>query len=140
VPFLVCGHRRTTTKNISRIFLLEYDEKAPADWPKSEHKSPMGPYCVVHESFQSSETIYGYTEVPRIPFGIVSLELTSYALSLGKFDSPDRHNPEVVKGEKIAIGSCISCHNNGSAGGKMAQRPWQVLAANSIYNGNYFRQ
>lgn len=100
----------------------------------------MGPYCVVHENFQSSETICGYTEAPRIPFGIVSLELTSYALSLGKFDSPDRHNPEVVKGEKIAIGSCISCHNNGSAGGKMAQRPWQVLAANSIYNGNYFRQ
>jgi hypothetical protein len=27
-----------------------------------------------------------------------------------------------------------------SAGGKMAQRPWQVLAANSIYNGDYFRQ
>ncbi len=122
------------------IFLLKYDGKAPADWPKSEHNSPMGPYCVVHENFQSSETIYGYTEAPRIPFGIVSVELTSYALSFGKFGAPDRHNPEVVKGERIAIGSCISCHNNGSAGGKMAQRPWQVLAANSIYNGNYFRQ
>src|SRR5258708_29290891 len=98
----------------------------------------MGPYCVVHENFQSSETIYGYTEAPRIPFGIVSVELTSYALSFGKFGAPDRHNPEVVKGERIAIGSCISCHNNGSAGGKMAQRPWQVFAADSIYNGNYF--
>jgi hypothetical protein len=122
------------------IFLLKYDGKAPADWPKSEHNSPMGPYCVVHQNFQPSETIYGYTESARIPFGVVSVELTSYALSLGKFDAPNPNNPEVIKGEKIAIGSCISCHNNGSAGGKMAQRPWQVLAANSIYNGDYFRQ
>jgi hypothetical protein len=102
------------------IFLVKYDGKAPADWPKSEHNSPMGPYCVVHENFQSSETIYGYIEPPRISFGIVSVELTSYALSLGKFAALDRHNPEVVKGEKIAIGSCVSCYNNGSAGGKMA--------------------
>jgi hypothetical protein len=122
------------------IFLLKYDGKAPADWPKSEHDSPMGPYCVVHENFQPLETIYGYTEAPRIPFGIVSVELTSYALSLGKFDSAGQINSEVVKGEKIAIGSCVSCHNNGSAGGKMAQHPWQVLAANAVYNGDYFRQ
>jgi mono/diheme cytochrome c family protein len=122
------------------IFLLKYDGKTPPDWPKSEHNSPMGPYCVVHENFQSAETIYGYTEAARIPFGIISVELTSYALSLGKLDAPKPSNPEVIKGEKIAIGSCVSCHNNGSAGGKMAQRPWQVLAANSIYNGNYFRQ
>jgi hypothetical protein len=25
------------------IFLLKYDGKSPADWPKSEHNSPMGP-------------------------------------------------------------------------------------------------
>jgi hypothetical protein len=55
------------------IFLLKYDEKAPPDWPKSEHDSPMGPYCVVHENFQPSETIYGYTEAARIPFGIISV-------------------------------------------------------------------
>ena len=122
------------------IFLLKYDGKAPAEWPKSEHDSPMGPYCVVHESFQPLETVYGYTEAPRIPFGIVSVELTSYALSLGKFDAPDPHNSEVMKGQKIAVGSCVSCHNNGSAGGKMAQRPWQVLAANAVYNSDYFRQ
>jgi len=122
------------------IFLLKYDGKAPAEWPKSEHDSPMGPYCVVHESFRPLETVYGYTEAPRIPFGIVSVELTSYALSLGKFDAPDPHNSEVMKGQKIAVGSCVSCHNNGSAGGKMAQRPWQVLAANAVYNSDYFRQ
>src|SRR6266478_968113 len=118
----------------------DYDEKAPAEWPKSEHDSPMGPYCVVHESFQPLETVYGYTEAPRIPFGIVSVELTSYALSLGKFDAPDPHNSEVMKGQKIAVGSCVSCQNNGSAGGKMARRPWQVLAANAVYNSDYFRQ
>jgi mono/diheme cytochrome c family protein len=122
------------------IFLLKYDGKAPADWPKSEHNSPMGPYCVVHENFRPLETVYGYTEEPRIPFGIVSVELTTYALSLGKFDAPDPHNSEVTKGQKIAVGSCVSCHNNGSAGGKMAQRPWQVLAAHAVYNSDYFRQ
>jgi mono/diheme cytochrome c family protein len=100
----------------------------------------MGPYCVAHENFQPLETIYGYIEAPRIPFGIVSVELTSYALSLGKFDSAAPSNSEAAKGQKIAIGSCVSCHNNGSAGGKMAQRPWQVLAANAVYNGDYFRQ
>jgi hypothetical protein len=122
------------------IFLLKYDGKPPAEWPKSEHDSPMGPYCVVHQNFQPLETVYGYTEAPRIPFGIVSVELTSYALSLGKFDAPDPHNSEVMKGQKIAVGSCVSCHNNGSAGGKMARRPWQVLAANAVYNSDYFRQ
>jgi hypothetical protein len=86
------------------IFLLKYDGKAPADWPKSEHNSPMGPYCVVHENFQPLETVYGYTEEPRIPFGIVSVELTSYALSLGKFDAPDPHNSEVTKRSKDRSG------------------------------------
>jgi hypothetical protein len=74
------------------------------------------------------------------PFDVISVELTSYALSLGKFDAPDQHNSEVMKGQKIAVGSCVSCHNNGSAGGKMAQRPWQVLAAHAVYNSDYFRQ
>src|SRR3984893_10988959 len=86
------------------IFLLKYAEKAPAEWPKSEHDSPMGTYCVVHESFQPLEHVYGYTEAPRIPFGIVSVELTSYALSLGKFGAPDPHNFEVMTGQKSVVG------------------------------------
>jgi hypothetical protein len=71
----------------------------------------LGPYCVVQESFSPAETIYGYVEQPRSLYGVVSLELTSFSQSLGRFTPKASGNdPEVVKGQKIAIGSCSSFH------------------------------
>jgi hypothetical protein len=100
------------------ILLLKFDGKPPADWPNSEHGSWLGPYCVVHESFSPTETIYGYVEEPRSAPAVASLELTSFSQSLGLF-TPKKggSDPEVMKGQKIAVGSCISCHNFRNAGG-----------------------
>jgi len=93
------------------ILLLKFDGKPPADWPNAEHGSWLGPYCVVHESFSPAETVYGYHEEPRIAYGVSSLELTGFTQSLGRFAPKGSGNdPEVVKGQKIAVGSCISCH------------------------------
>jgi hypothetical protein len=61
-------------------------------------------------------------------YGIVSVELSRFAQTLGRFvpkESGD--DPEVVKGQKIAVGSCSTCHNLGNAGGQMAGTPWAVL-------------
>ena len=106
------------------ILLLKFDGKLPDDWPQTEDRNMLGPYCVVHESFGPAETIYGYVEQPRSMYGVVSLELTSFSQSLGRF-TPKRgvDNPEAVKGKKIAVGSCTSCHNIGKAGGQMAGSP-----------------
>ena len=95
------------------ILLLKFDGNLPDDWPHTEQGNTLGPYCVVHESFNPAETIYGYVEQPRIPYGVVSLELTRFSESLGRF-TPKKSgsDPEVVKGQKIAVGSCISCHNH----------------------------
>ncbi len=84
------------------ILLLKFDDNLPDDWPHTEQGSTLGPYCVVHESFRPMETIYGYVEEPRIPYGVVSLELTRFSESLGRF-TPKRsgNDPEVVKGQKI---------------------------------------
>ena len=58
------------------ILLLKFDDKAPDDWPQTEDRNMLGPYCVVHESFSPAEAIYGYVEQPRGTYGIISLELT----------------------------------------------------------------
>lgn len=109
------------------ILLLKFDDKPPADWPNAEHGSWLGPYCVVHESFSPAETIYGYVEQPRIAFAVFSLELTRFTQSLGRFTPKESGNdPEVAKGQKIAVGSCISCHKLGNAGGQSTS--WAVLA------------
>ena len=122
------------------ILLLKFDGQPPENWPKSEHDSSMGPYCIVHEKFEPTESIYGYTEQPRIPFGVISIEFTSYSRSLGAFmPNKGSANPEVIKGAKIAIGSCISCHNIDSAGGQLAGRPWAVLSAFASTNEAYFK-
>jgi hypothetical protein len=122
------------------ILLLKFDGQLPDEWPKTIHDTSMGPYCVVHENFESKESIYGYHEKPRIPFGVISLELTSYDRSFGAFAAKKNlDNPEVIKGAKIAIGSCISCHNIDASGGQMADRPWAVLVAFASTNESYFR-
>jgi mono/diheme cytochrome c family protein len=123
------------------ILLLKFDDKPPADWPNAEHGSWLGPYCVVHESFSPAETIHGYIEQPRIAFAVASLELTRFTQSLGRFKPKERGNdPEVVKGEKIAVGSCISCHNLGNAGGHRAGSSWEVLAERAVNSKDYFRK
>ncbi len=122
------------------ILLLKFDGKPPADWPNSEHGSWLGPYCVVHESFSPMETIYGYVEEPRNAPAVTSLELTSFNQSLGHFTPKGSANdPEVVKGQKIAVGSCISCHKLGNAGGHIAST-WAVLAATAMTSKDTFRK
>jgi mono/diheme cytochrome c family protein len=122
------------------ILLLKFDGKPPADWPNSEHGSWLGPYCVVHESFSPTETIYGYVEEPRSAPAVASLELTSFAQSLGRFAAKGSANdPEVLKGQKIAVSSCISCHKLGNAGGRIAST-WAVLAATAMTAKDTFRK
>jgi len=81
-----------------------------------------------HESFSPAEVIYGYVEQPRSPYAIVSLELTISAVARAFHAKGERNDPEVVKGQKIAVGSCSTCHNLGNVGGQMGT-PWAVLAA-----------
>ena len=70
-----------------------------------DHGTVLGPYCVVHESFSPAETVYGYVEEPRIPYAVVSLELTRFSQSIGRFTPKESGNdPEVVKGQKIVGG------------------------------------
>ena len=123
------------------ILLLKFDGKPPADWPNAEHGSWLGPYCVVHESFSPAETIYGYVEQPRIASAVASLELTRFTQSLGRVTPKESGNaPEVAKGQKIAVGSCISCHKLGNAGGILGGSSWQVLAERAVNSKDYFRK
>ena len=123
------------------ILLLKLDDNLPDDWPHAEQGNTLGPYCVVHESFRPTEAIYGYVEQPRIPYGVVSLELTRFSESLGRF-TPKRNgnDPEVVKGQKIVVGSCISCHDIGNAGGHAAGVSLAVLAARAATSNGDFRK
>ena len=121
------------------ILLLKFDDKVPDDWPQSEDRTMLGPYCVVHASFGPTQTIYGYVEQPWSMYGVVSLELTSFSQSLGRFRPKENGNdPEVAKGQKIAVGSCSTCHNLGNAGGQMAGNPWSLLAVTAV-NAKDFR-
>ena len=123
------------------ILLLKFDGNVPRDWPHREQGNKLGPYCVVHESFSPAETIYGYVEQPRIPYGVFSLELTRFSESLGLFTpKKGRSDPEVMKGQKIAIGSCISCHNFGKAGGHAADASFFLLAAKAATSKDSFRK
>jgi hypothetical protein len=123
------------------ILLLKFDDKVPDDWPQTKDRTMLGPYCVVHESFGPGQTIYGYVEQPRSMYGVVSLELTSFSRSLGRFGPKESGNdPEVVKGQKIAVGSCSSCHNLGSAGGQMGGNPWSLLAVTAVNAKDKFRK
>ncbi|HYZ71692.1 MAG TPA: cytochrome c [Chthoniobacterales bacterium] len=122
------------------ILLLKFDDKVPDDWPQTEDRNALGPYCIVHESFVPSERIYSCAEQPRSMYGVVSLELTRFPQSLGRFAPKEGGNdPEVAKGQKIAINSCSSCHNSGNAGGQVAGTPWSVLAATVVSSKDKFR-
>jgi hypothetical protein len=71
--------------------------------------------------------------------GVVSLELTSFTQSLGRLTPKKGGNdPEVVKGQKIAVGSCISCQKLGNVGGTQAS--WAVLAASVVISKDHFRK
>jgi hypothetical protein len=123
------------------ILLLKFDGKLPGDWPHTEHGSVLGPYSVVHEFFSPVETIYRYVEEPRILYGVISLELTRFSESLGRFTPKKGGNdPEVVKGQKIAVGSCTSCHNLGKAGGQLAHMDWDRLAWSTVGSQDRFRK
>lgn len=120
------------------ILLLKFDGKPPEQWPPSEHNTPLGPYYIVHQKFKPMESVDGYTEDERIPFGVVTLEISKPEQSLGKFSPPAGSSLDVMNGYKIAMGDCISCHNQDSAGGTLSQRPMAVIEAFAISNKDYF--
>src|SRR3979409_989912 len=76
---------------------------------------------------------------PRIASAVASLELTRFTQSLGRFTPKESGNaPEVAKGQKIAVGSCISCHKLGNAGGwESGGSSWQVLAERAVNSKDY---
>jgi mono/diheme cytochrome c family protein len=123
------------------ILLLKFDGNLPRDWPPTEQGNKLGPYCVVHESFSPTETIYGYVEESRNAPAVTSLELTSFNQSLGLF-TPKKggSDPEVMKGQKIAVGSCISCHNFKKGGGHSADSSFFLLAAMAANSKDTFRK
>ena len=40
----------------------------------------------------------------------------------------------------IAVGSCISCHKYGNAGGQKAGSSWEVLSERAVTSKDYFRK
>jgi mono/diheme cytochrome c family protein len=50
------------------------------------------------------------------------------------------NDPEVVKGQKIVIASCISCHHLGNAGGQLASPSWAEVAASAVNSKDNFRK
>ncbi len=122
------------------ILLLKFDGLPPAKWPQTDQNTPQGPYSVVYQKFVPSETIYGYVQPPRIPFGVVKAQLLSRSQAYGPFaPKTNATDPQVQKGYTIAMGSCISCHNAGDQGGTMAMRPWSILAIYAATNSDHFR-
>src|SRR5438105_4820043 len=72
---------------------------------------------------------------------VVSLELTRFSQSIGHFTPKENQNdPEVAKGQKIVVGSCISCHHLGSAGGQLASPSLVDVARRAVTSRDYFRQ
>ena len=49
-------------------------------------------------------------------------------------------DPEVVKGQKIVVGSCISCHHLGNAGGNAASPSFVEVAGRAVSSKDYFRK
>lgn len=127
-------------KNHQPMFLLKYNGKPPAEWPLADGTMTMGPYNIVDANFVPAEKIYGYAEIDRIPFGVISLELTTMKQAFASF-TPKKNgdDPEVIKGQRIAMGSCVMCHNTEVSGGEKANRPWSILAIFATSNGDYFR-
>ena len=122
------------------LFLLKFDGLKPDQWPKSDQDTPQGPYSVVYAKFVPAETIYGYVQPERIPYGVISARIYPRAQFFNLFKpKSNADDPEVQKGERIAMGSCISCHNIGDAGGAVAMRPWTILAIYAATNSDHFR-
>jgi len=118
----------------------QFNGLKPDQWPKSDQDTPQGPYSVVYAKFVPAETIYGYVQPERIPYGIISARIYPRAQFFDLFKpKTNADEPEVQKGERIAMGSCISCHNIGDAGGAVAMRPWSILAFYASTDSNHFR-
>jgi hypothetical protein len=122
------------------LLILKYDGKPPAEWPAVEGGMPFGPYCVGQVNFVPADHLLGYTEPPRIPFGVVSLELTTLHQAYDSFaPKKDATDPQVIAGHRIAMGSCVMCHYTDVAGGLKSNQPWTILAVFATSNGSYFR-
>ena len=99
------------------ILLLKFDGSLPDDWPRVSH-SPESSRARHEQSSDPTasfmnrldpERVCGYVEEPRTPYGVVSLELTSFTQSIGSFiPKKSESDPEVVKGQKIVISSLVS--------------------------------
>jgi hypothetical protein len=77
----------------------------------------------------------------EFPYGVVSLELTSFNQSIGSFiPKKSGNDPQVVKGQKIVVGSCICCHHLGNAGGQLALPSWAEVAAYAASSKDNFRK
>jgi len=120
--------------------VLKINGKTEADWPKSPHGGPLGPYLISNPRFTPSFQILSHTDEPQIPFGVTRIEFRDEQTVLGSI-APTGHytaNSPVMEGYRIAEQNCFRCHNMGPEGGQMAGRSWQILAMWAATEPQYF--
>jgi mono/diheme cytochrome c family protein len=126
---------------VDALLVLKIDGKAWPNWPVNEHGGKLGPYYISQGTFTPKFSTLAFKEMPKIPFGVVRIELLNDAPVKASYQPKRKQNdPQVQQGMTIAINECFSCHNAGAYGGGMAQKPWPVLAIHAATNADYFRK
>jgi cytochrome c2 len=125
------------------FLILELNGIKAEQWPPAGMAYNPGPYVIG----VADEVVAGVGQLMDVghkrPWGVNALEIVNYrerfrSLYGGNLQSASN---EVNEGREIWINSCFSCHNipNEKLGGVKGSRPIQIIAAQAIYNKDYFR-
>jgi mono/diheme cytochrome c family protein len=124
------------------LLVLKVNGQLAERWPKNAegHGSEMGPYMISHPKFTPSFKIFGHSDEPQIPWGVVQLEFRNEREVFGAIAPRGSHAADslVQAGYRIAQQNCFRCHNMGREGGQKAGHPWLVLSAWAAASPEYF--
>ncbi len=139
------GYRANYPANYVRahrpLLVVQINGRAPVDWPKSHDGGSLGPYLISHPSFTPAFKILSHSDEPQIPYAVTRIEFRSEQQVFGAIRprGPELRDSPVWQGYRIAQQNCFRCHNSGDEGGRMAGRPWLVLAAWASSDPVHFR-
>jgi len=123
------------------LLVLRINGQDRNHWPVTTSGDSLGPYLISHPEFKPAFKVLSHEDEPQIPYGVVRIDFRRESEVFGSIRPRGSWNTDspVGMGYVIARQDCFRCHNSGTEGGTMAQRPWLQLAAIADKHPEKFR-
>lgn len=133
------GHYTTIHRAQHHPFLvLKMEGREPAQWQRGPNGEVFAPYFVAYPQFRPAFHILAQADAPQLPTAVNKLRFYDEATATTAVRPPAKAAAGAADGYRIAMVSCLRCHQAGDIGGTKSPFGWPQMALIAQGNASAF--